>query len=213
MVGRISRPGRVAPIARFRPMPARWRRGREAACRLDRAARAAVSPGRGEPSRDEPQPAVRMVTATSASIEAPGAARRPALGRREGLFRQVVEAAPNAMVMIDAAGRIEMVNSQAELVFGYGVTELLGQRVEMLVPDRFRRHHQRLRAAFLADPCARPMGAGRDLYALRKDGSEFPVEIGLNPIDTEDGPMVLAAIVDISERKRLAEIPRYSRFS
>ena len=146
-----------------------------------------------------------MVTATSASIEAPGAARRPALGRREGLFRQVVEAAPNAMVMIDAAGRIEMVNSQAELVFGYGVTELLGQRVEMLVPDRFRRHHQRLRAAFLADPCARPMGAGRDLYALRKDGSEFPVEIGLNPIDTEDGPMVLAAIVDISERKRLAE--------
>src|SRR5580698_6950872 len=168
MVGRISWSCRVAPIARFRPMPARWRREprrtiparqdpcrpgeahREAACRSDRAAWDSVSP-----DRCEPRPAVHMVTETAAAIEAPSAAPRPVLGRREGLFRQVVEAAPNAMVMIDAAGRIEMVNSQAELVFGYGVTELLGRPVEMLVPDRFRGHHQRLRAAFAADPRAR----------------------------------------------------------
>jgi PAS domain S-box-containing protein len=107
--------------------------------------------------------------------------------------------------MVSTAGRIEMVNAQAERVFGYAVTELLGQRVEMLVPDRHRDHHSRLRAGFLADPRTRPMGGTLDLYALRKDGSEFPVEIGLNPIETEDGPMVLCAVVDISERKRLSE--------
>ena len=127
--------------------------------------------------------------------------------RREGeeRFRRVVDSAPNAMVMVSAAGQIEMVNTQAERVFGYSRTELLGQAVEMLVPERFRPRHPTLRDAFYADPRARPMGAGRDLYALRKDGSEFPVEIGLNPIETEDGIMVLSAIVDITERKRLEE--------
>jgi two-component system sensor kinase FixL len=123
--------------------------------------------------------------------------------RREGeeRFRRVVDSAPNAMVMVSAAGQIEMVNTQAERVFGYSRTELLGQAVEMLVPERFRPRHPTLRDAFYADPRARPMGAGRDLYALRKDGSEFPVEIGLNPIETEDGIMVLSAIVDITERE------------
>ena len=125
--------------------------------------------------------------------------------RLEERFRRVVEAAPNAMVMINEAGRIEMVNTQAERVFGYSRSELLGQPVEMLVPGRFRDHHPRLRDSFLADPHVRPMGAGRDLYALRKDGSEFPVEIGLNPIETEDGAMVLSAIVDISDRKQKEE--------
>jgi two-component system, sensor histidine kinase PdtaS len=126
--------------------------------------------------------------------------------RREGeeRFRRVVDSAPNAMVMVSAAGQIEMVNTQAERVFGYSRTELLGQAVEMLVPERFRPRHPTLRDAFYADPRARPMGAGRDLYALRKDGSEFPVEIGLNPIETEDGIMVLSAIVDINR----AEAPR-----
>ena len=120
----------------------------------------------------------------------------------EERFRRVVEAAPNAMVMINARGHIEMVNAQAERVFGYARAELLGQPVEMLVPDRFRNHHPGLRQAFFADTKARPMGAGRDLFARRKDGSEFPVEIGLNPIETEDGIMVLSAIVDISDRKQ-----------
>lgn len=120
----------------------------------------------------------------------------------EERFRRVVEAAPNAMVMINSGGRIEMVNAQAERVFGYARAELLGQPVELLVPDRFRGHHPGLRQAFHNDPNARPMGAGRDLFAKRKDGSEFPVEIGLNPIETEDGTMVLSAIVDISDRKQ-----------
>ncbi len=125
-----------------------------------------------------------------------------ALWQSEERFHQVVESAPNAMVMINQAGAIEMVNAQAERVFGYARTELLGQPVEMLVPERFRDGHPDMRSAFFAAPRSRPMGAGRDLYALRKDGSEFPVEIGLNPIATDEGTMVLSAIVDISERKQ-----------
>jgi PAS domain S-box-containing protein len=116
-------------------------------------------------------------------------------------FRLVVESAPNAMVMIDSAGHIEMVNTQAERVFGYSRAELLGQPVEILVPARFRNHHAGLRAIFFAAPQSRPMGEGRDLFGRRKDGSEFPIEIGLNPIETEEGAMVLSAIVDISDRK------------
>ena len=119
----------------------------------------------------------------------------------EQRFRLVVEAAPNAMVMINQAGAIVMVNAEAERYFGYSRAELLGQLVEMLVPERFRGDHPGLREAFFAAPRARPMGAGRELYGLRKDGSEFPVEIGLNPIETEEGTMVLSAIVDITERR------------
>src|SRR5271166_5480800 len=119
----------------------------------------------------------------------------------ERRFQLVVEAAPNAMVMIDQAGKIVMVNTQAERVFGYSRTELVGQPVEMLVPERFRSHHPELRNSFFVDPRPRPMGAGRDLYGLKKDGSEFPVEIGLNPIETDEGTMVLSAIVDITPRK------------
>jgi len=116
-------------------------------------------------------------------------------------FRLVVEAAPNAMVMIDRAGMIVMVNRQAERVFGYARAELVGQPVEILVPDRFRGHHPELRKTFFADARPRLMGAGRDLYGLKKDGSEFPVEIGLNPIETDEGTLVLSAIVDITARK------------
>src|SRR5208282_3130618 len=118
----------------------------------------------------------------------------------ERRFRQVVEAAPNAMVMIDRTGKIAMVNTEAERVFGYARAELVGQPVEMLVPERFRGHHPELRKTFFADPQPRPMGAGRDLYGLRKDGSEFPIEIGLNPIETGEGTMVLSAIIDITAR-------------
>ena len=123
----------------------------------------------------------------------------------EGRFRLVVEAAPNAMVMINRAGKIVLVNAQAERVFGYLRAELLGQPVEVLVPERFRAKHPGMRTAFFADPQPRPMGAGRDLFGLKKDGSEFPVEIGLNPIETDEGPMVLSAIVDITAR-RMAEL-------
>ena len=122
-----------------------------------------------------------------------------------GLFRQVVEAAPNAMVMADSDGRIVLVNSQTEKLFGYSRDELLGNSVDMLVPERFRSTHPGHRRAFYGDLKSRPMGTGRDLFALRKDGSEFPVEIGLNPVTTDEGVFVLAAVVDITERRRLEE--------
>lgn len=120
--------------------------------------------------------------------------------QQEGPFRQVVEMAPNAMVMIDKDGTIEMVNAQAEKIFGYARTELLGQPVEVLLPVRFRNQHPQHRATFFASPSPRAMGSGRELFGRRKDGSEFPVEIGLNPIDTSNGVKVLSAIIDISER-------------
>lgn len=124
-----------------------------------------------------------------------------ALQKSEARFRQVVEAAPNAMVMIDRDGRIVMVNAQTERVFGYAREEMLGQPVEMLVPERLRAAHPTLRGSYFAAPLTRPMGAGRDLYGRRKDGSEVAIEIGLNPIETDEGTMVLSAIVDISDRK------------
>lgn len=127
------------------------------------------------------------------------------LTQSERHFRQVVDAAPNAMVMIDGRGCIEMVNTQTEIIFGYNRTELLGKTMEILIPERFRKHHPGLRMDYFAVPTTRAMGIGRDLYGLRKDGSEFPVEIGLNPIETADGIKVLSAIVDISERKRQEE--------
>jgi PAS domain S-box-containing protein len=117
-------------------------------------------------------------------------------------FRLIVEAAPNAIVVIDADGRIVVVNSQTEKLFGYSRDELIGEPVELLVPERFRDAHPQQRGGFFVDARARPMGAGRDLYGLRKDGSEFPVEIGLNPIHTGRGMLVLSAIVDITERQR-----------
>lgn len=120
----------------------------------------------------------------------------------EDSFRRVVEWAPNAMVMIDAAGCIVLVNAEAERVFGYQRSGLIGRPVEQLVPERASGGHAAFRDGFFANPAPRPMGSGRDLFARRADGSEFPVEIGLNPIETEGGVMVLASIVDITERKR-----------
>lgn len=123
--------------------------------------------------------------------------------RLEDRFRAAVESAPTAMVMIDDTGEIVMVNAQTESLFGYEREELLGKKVEVLVPERFRTHHPAHRTGFFSAPVARSMGAGRDLYGLRKDGDEFPVEIGLNPIETDEGLLVLSAIIDITERKRL----------
>lgn len=125
--------------------------------------------------------------------------------RLEERFRRVVEYAPNGMVMIDRDGRIVLVNAQTEQLFGYPRDALIGQPMEMLVPERLRGEHVHDRDGFFASPQARPMGVGRDLYARRADGSEFAVEIGLNPIDTEEGIMVLASIVDVTERLRQRE--------
>jgi PAS domain S-box-containing protein len=126
-------------------------------------------------------------------------------GQTEEKFRVVVEGAPMGMVMVNREGTILLVNVQIEKLFGYGREELLGQPIEVLVPERFRGQHPGHRQGFLAAPSLRAMGAGRDLYGLRKDGSELPVEIGLNPIETAEGTVVMASIIDITERKRAEE--------
>ncbi|HTY03245.1 MAG TPA: histidine kinase dimerization/phosphoacceptor domain -containing protein [Rhodocyclaceae bacterium] len=125
--------------------------------------------------------------------------------RSERSFRSVVEWSPSAMLMVDKEGRIVLVNAAAEDIFGCPRSELVGRPVEQLVPPRFSAHHAGFRDSFFSSPTPRPMGIGRDLFARRSDGNEFPVEIGLNPIETEDGLMVLASIFDITERKRAQE--------
>jgi len=134
--------------------------------------------------------------------------RAAALGRAEEQFRTVVDGAPNAMILADREGRIALVNEQAEKLFGYGRAELLDQTIEMLVPEQFRAKHPADRASYSAHPVMRLMGTGRDVFARRKDGMQVPVEIGLSPIATAAGHMVLSAIVDITERKRAQESQR-----
>ncbi|TGM56569.1 PAS domain S-box protein [Leptospira adleri] len=121
--------------------------------------------------------------------------------KAEERFRLVVESAPNAMILVNREGSISLVNNQTERLFGYEREELIGQKLEILLPNRFRNEHPELRSRFFSEPSVRSMGAGRDLFALRKDGAEIQVEIGLNPIDTDEGAMVLASIIDITERK------------
>lgn len=130
--------------------------------------------------------------------------------RSEDRIRLVVEAAPSAMIMADREGKIVLVNSQVETTFGYDREELIGRPVEILVPQQFRSGHPRHRASFYDQPSTRVMGAGRDLFAVRKDGTEFPVEIGLSPVEMDDELLVLSTIVDISERKRAENALRKS---
>ena len=124
-----------------------------------------------------------------------------ALHNAQSHFRLAVEAAPNAMIMVNQQGTIVLVNREAENLFQYSREQMIGQPVEMLVPERFRGNHPNFRDSFFTGPQARPMGAGRDLFGRRRDGSELPLEIGLNPIRTNEGLMVLSSIVDITERK------------
>ncbi|MXS81638.1 PAS domain S-box protein [Nitrosomonas oligotropha] len=123
------------------------------------------------------------------------------------MMHLAVEASPNGMVMTDCDGKIVMVNSATEKLFGYSRQELIGRSIEVLIPARFRHHHPDYRQAYISESKSRSMGHGRDLYGLHKSGKEFPVEVGLNPVETEhDGIFVLAAIVDITDRKHAEEM-------
>ena len=130
-------------------------------------------------------------------------------GDAEEQFRLLFEAAPNGMIVTDSDGIITFVNRHTEKLFGYSRGELIGRSVEVLVPERFQAAHPSLRSQFAGQPETRPMGVGRDLYGLRKNKTEFPVEIGLNPFRSGDRLLVVASVVDITERKRHEEHIRF----
>src|SRR5206468_3469600 len=123
--------------------------------------------------------------------------------RSEKRFRALLESAPDAMVIVNERGEIVLLNAQTVKLFGYSQDDLLGQRVEILIPERFATGHAEHREHYASEPRARPMGAGLELYGRRKDGTEFPVEVSLSPLETEEGLLVTAAIRDIADRKRL----------
>jgi len=131
--------------------------------------------------------------------------------KSEAKFKGLLESAPDAMVIVDKKGLIQLVNAQTEILFEYNREEIIGQKVEILIPDRFKGVHTPHRKNFFAEPRARAMGAGLELYGIKKNGSEFPVEISLSPIETEEGLLVSAAIRDITDQKKAAgELKEYA---
>jgi protein-histidine pros-kinase len=130
--------------------------------------------------------------------------------RAERKFRAVLESAPDAMVIVNTQGEIVLVNAQTQRLFGYAAGELVGQPVEILVPEGLRDKHAGHRATYCASPRSRPMGVDMELYARRKDGAQFSVEISLSPLETEEGMLVSSTIRDITERKRAEEALRES---
>ncbi|MDP3352874.1 MAG: PAS domain S-box protein [Flavobacteriaceae bacterium] len=125
--------------------------------------------------------------------------------KAEDRFKLVVESAPNAIILVGSNGKIQLINKQTENYFGYNRDELIGKKIEMLVPNPVGMGHERLRSVFISKPTARNMGTGRDLFGLRKDGTKIPIEVGLNPIHINNETMILTSIIDITERKKAEE--------
>lgn len=144
----------------------------------------------------------RGISGTAVVLAADQSNHRPV----ELSFRLLFESAPDAMALVDGQGLIVLVNVQTEQLFGYSREELIGERVEKLIPERFRAAHVGHLSSYSVKPVSLPMGIGRELCGLKKDGSEFPVEISLSPLETEDGMLVLAGIRDVSERKHIEEL-------
>ncbi|MEO6030025.1 MAG: PAS domain S-box protein, partial [Candidatus Binatia bacterium] len=156
-------------------------------------------------------PTSAAIEAANAALEAANAALAIEVGQRkraEEGFRNLLESAPDGMVIADAAGCITFANAQTEVLFGFPRAELIGQSIETLVPERLRDSHAAHRTSYLCGPRLRPMGAGLALHGRRRDGSEFPIEISLSPLETEGGTLVTAAIRDITERREAEETVR-----
>lgn len=123
--------------------------------------------------------------------------------KNDKIFQVVVESAPNSIIMVDPTGKIVFMNKHTEKLFGYSKKVLIGKNISILLPERYGNTHHEMIKKFFKNPQTRTMGAGRDLQGIKKNGEEFPVEIGLNPLKTEEGTFVLASIIDITERKKL----------
>ena len=130
--------------------------------------------------------------------------------RRTDMLAAIFRFSPDAVIVVDERGRITRVNDQVKVMFGYTSRELIGRRIEVLIPPRFRRRHVANRSNYMSAPRLREMGVDLDLYALRKDGSEFPADIMLSPVSTDEGRVVIATVRDVTEHKRVEEALRKS---